>query len=69
MAVNSLLGNTYQLAISPFNWVDMAMEDVGMKVRLMMETEAAQEPTKKESEKRSMEDLRRKYSWWPSSHE
>jgi hypothetical protein len=43
------------------------MEDIGMKVGLM-ETEAAREPEKKESEKRSMEDLRRKYSWWPSSH-
>jgi hypothetical protein len=44
------------------------MEDVGMKVGQLMETEAALEPEKKETEKRSLEDLRRKYSWWPSSH-
>jgi hypothetical protein len=61
-------GTLFQLAVSPFNWIDAAMEDVGMKVGQMMETEAAREPEKKESEKRSMEDLRRKYLWWPSSH-
>ncbi len=61
-------GTLFQLAVSPCNWIDAVMEDVGMKVGLMMETEAAQEPVKKESEKRSMENLRRKYSWWPSSH-
>jgi hypothetical protein len=44
------------------------MEDVGMKVGQMMETEAAWEPEEKESEKRSMEDLWKRYSWWPSSH-
>jgi hypothetical protein len=61
-------GTLFKLAVSPFNWIHAAMEDVGMKVGLMMEMEAAQEPAKKESEKRSMEDLRRKYSWWPGSH-
>jgi hypothetical protein len=35
-----------------------------------METEAAREPEERETEKRSLslEDLRRKYSWWPNSH-
>jgi hypothetical protein len=47
-------GTLFQLAVSPFNWIDAAMEDVGMKVGQMMETEAAGEPEKKESEKRSM---------------
>ncbi len=60
-------GTLFQLAVSPFNWIDAAMEDVGMKVGLMMETEAAREPEKKESEKRSIEDLRRKCSWWPAT--
>jgi hypothetical protein len=52
-------GTLFQLAVSPFNWIDAAMEDVGRKVGLMMETEAAREPETKESEERSMEDLRR----------
>ncbi len=59
-------GTLFQLAVSPFNWIDAAMEDVGRKVGLMMETEAAREPEAKESEERSMEDLRKRYSWWPS---
>jgi hypothetical protein len=60
----------FQLAISPFSWVDAAMEGVGVRVGQMMETEAAREPEERETEKRSLslEDLRRKYSWWPSSH-
>jgi hypothetical protein len=37
-------GTLFQLAVSPFNWIDAAMEDMGRKVGLMMETEAAQEP-------------------------
>ncbi len=61
-------GTLFQLAVSPFNWIDSAMEDVGMKVGQMMETEAVRVPEEKESEKRSMEDLQKKYSWWPSSH-
>jgi hypothetical protein len=41
-----------------------------VKVGQMMETEAAREPEEKETEKRSLspENLRRKYSWWPSGH-
>ncbi len=58
-------GTLFQLAVSPFNWINAAMEDVGRKVGLVMETEAAWEPEEKESELRSMEDLRRKYLWWP----
>jgi hypothetical protein len=63
-------GTLFQLAISPFSWIDAAMEGVGVRVGQMMETEAAREPEEREPEKRSLslEDLRRKYSWWPSSH-
>ncbi len=63
-------GTLFQLAISPFSWVDAAMEGVGVRVGQMMETKAAQEPEEKETGKRSMslEDLRKKYSWWPSGH-
>jgi hypothetical protein len=56
-------GTLFQLAVSPFNWIDAAMEDVGRKVGLVMENEAAREPEAKETEERSMEDLQRKYSW------
>jgi hypothetical protein len=63
-------GTLFQLTVSPFNCIDAAIEDVGMKVGQMMETEAAREPEEREPEKRSLstEDLRKKYSWWPSSH-
>jgi hypothetical protein len=46
------------------------MEDVGVRVGQMMETEAAREPEEGEAKRRSMsmEDLRKKYSWWPSGH-
>ncbi len=64
-------GTLFHLAVSPFNWIDAAMEDVGIKVGQMMKTEATREPEEKEPGKRSMsiEDLRKKYSWWPGSHE
>ncbi len=61
-------GTLFQLAISPFSWMDAAIEGVGERVGQMMENEADREP-KDERPKRkalSMEDLRRKYSWWPS---
>jgi hypothetical protein len=63
-------GTLFQLAISPFSWVDAAMEGVGVRVGQMMETETAREPEEGEVKKRSMsmEDLRKKYSWWPSGH-
>jgi hypothetical protein len=52
-------GTLFQLAISPFSWIDAAMEGVGVRVGQMMETEAAQEPEEREPEKRSLslEDL------------
>ncbi len=44
------------------------MEGVGERVGEMMETEATRESDEERSKKRSlsMEDLRRKYSWWPN---
>jgi hypothetical protein len=61
-------GTLFQLAISPFSWMDAAMEGVGVCVGQMMETEAAREPEEQRPKRKSlsMEDLRRKYSWWPS---
>jgi hypothetical protein len=61
----ALWGTLFQLAISPFSWMDAAMEGVGERVGQMMETEADREPEEEKARRRtlSMEDLRRKYSW------
>jgi hypothetical protein len=66
--LTALWGTLFQLAISPFSCVDAAMEGVGVRVRQMMETEATREPEDEKPKRRSlsMEDLRRKYSWWPN---
>ncbi len=66
--MTALWGTLFQLAISPFSWVDMAMEEVGERVGQMMENEADWEPEEEKPRRKalSMEDLRRKYSWWPN---
>jgi hypothetical protein len=66
--LTALWGTLFQLAISLFSWMDAAMEGVGVRVGQMMETEATREPEEEKSKRRSlsMEDLRRKYSWWPN---
>ena len=65
--MTAMWGTLFQLAISPFSWVDAAMEGVGERVGQMMENEADREPEEERPRRRalSMEDLRRKYSWWP----
>jgi hypothetical protein len=67
--LTALWGTLFQLAISPFSWMDAAMEGVGVRIGQMMETEAAREPEEEKPKRKSlsMEDLRRKYSWWPSA--
>jgi hypothetical protein len=59
----------FQLAITPFTWMEEAMEGVGERVGQMMETKAGREPEEEGPKRRalSMEDLRKKYPWWPSS--
>jgi hypothetical protein len=66
--LTALWGTLFQLAISPFSWVDAAMEGVGVRVGNMMETEAAREPEEEKPRRKSMslEDLRKSYSWWPN---
>jgi hypothetical protein len=68
--LTALWGTLFQLAISPFSWVDAAMESVGVWVGQMMETEAARELEDGETRKKSMslEALRKRYSWWPSGN-
>ncbi len=62
-------GTLFQLAVTPFTWMEEAMEGVGERVGQMMESEAGREPEDDIPRRRaiSMEDLRRKYPWWPSS--
>jgi hypothetical protein len=49
--------------------MEEAMEGVGECVGQMMETEAGREPEEEGFKRRtlSMEDLRKKYPWWPSN--
>ncbi len=67
--LTAMWGTLFQLAISPFSWMDAAMAGVGERVGQMMENEAEREPEERGPKRRaiSMEDLRRKYSWWPGS--
>ncbi len=67
--LTAVWGTLFQLAVSPFTWVDAATGEVGDRVGQMMENEADREPEREKPRKKaiSMEDLRRKYSWWPSS--
>ncbi len=53
--LTALWGTLFQLAISPFSWVDAAMEGVGVRVGQMMETEATREPGGGEAEKEELE--------------
>jgi hypothetical protein len=67
--LTAMWGTLFQLAVSPFSWMDVAMAGVGERVGQMMEDEADREPEERGPRRRaiSMEDLRRKYSWWPRS--
>jgi hypothetical protein len=57
-------GTLFQLAVSPFNCIDTAMQDVGKRVGLMLESEAIRRPEAEEMDEQNVEDLRRKYPWW-----
>ncbi len=56
-------GTLFQLAVTPFTWMEEAMEGVGERVGQMMESEASREPEDDIPRRQaiSMEDLRRKY--------
>jgi hypothetical protein len=66
--MTALWGTLFQLAMSPFSWVDATMEGVGERVGQMMENEADRELEEEKPRRKalSIEDLRRKYSWWPN---
>jgi hypothetical protein len=57
-------GMLFQLAVSPFNWIDGVMEDVARQEGMMLDSEATRAPVGEEAEEQSLEDLRRKYLWW-----
>ncbi len=57
-------GTLFQLAVSPFNWIDTVVHDVGRKVGLMLESEAIRGPEAEETDEQNMENLRKKYPWW-----
>ncbi len=67
--MTALWGTLFQLAITPFTWMNAAMDGVGERVGQMMETKAEREPEDEKPRRRalSMEGLRRKYPWWLSS--
>jgi hypothetical protein len=60
-------GTLFQLTVSPFNWTDTAMQDVGRKLALMLESKAARGPEAEEMDGQSVEDLQEKYPWWQGS--
>ncbi len=62
-------GTLFQLAVSPFNWIDSVMEDVARRVGRMLDNEAAREPDGEETEEHGLENLRKKYPWWLSGRE
>jgi hypothetical protein len=57
-------GTLFQLAVSPFNWIDGMMEDVARRGQVMLDNEAACAPEGEETEEQSLEELRRKYPLW-----
>jgi hypothetical protein len=57
-------GTLFQLAVSPFNWIESMKKDVARRVGVMMDNEAARAPEGEDTEAQNLEDLRRKYPWW-----
>ncbi len=52
--LTALWGTFFQLTISPFSWMDAAMEGVGIRVRQMMESEAARDPEEERPKRKSL---------------
>jgi hypothetical protein len=56
-------GTLFQLAVSPFNWIDIVMEDVARRVGKMLDNKAGREPNGEENEVHNLKDLWKKYPW------
>jgi hypothetical protein len=63
-------GALFQLAMSPFNWIDQVIEEVGEKVGRMLNEEASRSKTMGElEEETTIEGLTKWYHWWmPADH-
>jgi hypothetical protein len=63
-------GRLFQLAVSPFNWIDKVMEEADKEVGRMLNEEASRGQKAREAgEETTIEGQRKKYPWWmPSSH-
>jgi hypothetical protein len=59
--LNAFWGTLFQLAVSPFNWIDKVMEDIARKVGRMLDEEAGREPEKEEVDEPNLEGLKKKY--------
>ncbi len=57
-------GTLFQLAVSPFNWIDGIMEDVACRMGVMLDSKATRAPAGEETTEQNLEDLRKKYLWW-----
>jgi hypothetical protein len=59
----------FQLAVSLFNWINKVMEEVGEKVRRMLNKEAFRGQNARETEEETtIEGLKKKYPWSMPSH-
>jgi hypothetical protein len=63
-------GTLFQLDVSPFNWINNVVEEVGEKARRKLNKEAFRGKNAREAgEETTIERLQEKYPWWmPSSH-
>jgi hypothetical protein len=50
-------GTFFQLAVSPFNWIDGMLEDIAPRVGLMLDNEAAHALEGEETEEQNLEEL------------
>ncbi len=68
VGVDSPVGHPVPAGILAVQLDGCSLEGVGERVGEMMETEATREPEEERPKRRSlsMEDFRRKYSWWPN---
>ncbi len=63
-------GALFQLAMSPFNWINQKIEEVGEKVGRMLKEEASRGKTMGGlEEETTIEGLTKWYHWWmPADH-
>ncbi len=67
--LTALWGTLFQLAVSPFTWIDGMMEDVTCRVGRMLDNDVACEPDCEETDEQNLEDLKRRYPWQLSGRE